>query len=1013
MNLSPQAPAAGEARLESIFRAAPAGIGVTRNRIIVEFNERLSAITGYSREEITGRPARLLYPTEEEYELVGRDKYRQISERGAGAVETRWVRKDGAVIDVLLSSAPIDPADWDKGITFTVLDIIEQKRAARARDESERKYRALFELNADAAYVIDRATGRILDANPAAWRMYGYNREEFLSLSVQDISAEPAASSAWIAALNSPASVRSRLHRRKDGTVFPVEISANAVELEGRDVIIATGRDLSERLRKEQALRASEENYRTLIETVPGVVYVAEAFEPWRTLRVSRGLEALCGLAPEEFLERGSRWEDLIDERDRERSKAALRKAVAAGGVYAAEYRIRHVDGGLRWVYDHGRATRDKHGNPALLFGVSIDITAQKQAEEALRRSEYEKSLILNSTSEMFTHYDPDLRIVWVNRAAADSAGLPPEQLAGRKCYEIWHRRAAPCADCPVLRAKATGLPQQGEITTPDGRIWALRSYPIHNEAGEVAALIEFGQDITARKRSEEALRESEERFRMAAQVMGEVICGCDFTTGRTTWTGAIREVTGYGDAEFQRFGLDSCRELIHPEDREAASAALESAARAGSEYTTEFRLRRKHGAYVPVELRGVFLPRASGSPRMLASLKDVSERKRAEERLVQAQKMESVGRLAGGIAHDFNNLLTVINGYSSLLLSGMHELDPARPGVAEIEKAGQRAADLVRQLLAFSRKQVLRPCVLNVNDVVAQMEGMLRRLSGEDIGIELDLEPSLVPVRADPGQLHQVLLNLAANAHDAMPSGGRLNIRTRNVVLKAPLRDSRNAEVPAGRYCSFSVTDSGFGIGEEARAHLFEPFYTTKEVGKGTGFGLSTVHGIVTQSGGFITVESEVKKGTTFTVYLPAADDTAGEPSAPAAAETRDGTETILVVEDQREVADFVVATLESCGYRVFRAANAGEALELCRNTNAPLHLLLTDVVMPGMNGRELAARAEQLRPGIRVVYMSGYDEEALAQRLGPDPNAPLLFKPFTPSTLAETVAKQLRAVR
>jgi PAS domain S-box-containing protein len=602
---------------------------------------------------------------------------------------------------------------------------------------------------------------------------------------------------------------------------------------------------------------------------------------------------------------------------------------------------------------------------------------------------------------------------VWVNRAAADLAGLAPEQLAGRKCYEIWHRRAAPCEDCPVLRAKETGLPQHGEITTPDGRIWAVRGYPIHNEAGQVSALIEFGQDITARKHSEEALRESEERFRMAAQVTGEVICDCDFATGRTTWTGAIREVTGYSSAEFQRFDVDSCHELIHPEDREAVKAAIGRSAQTGGEFTLEFRLRRKDGAYVPVELRGVFLPPASGPLRMLGSLKDVSERKRAEERLVQAQKMESVGRLAGGIAHDFNNLLTVINGYSSLLLSRMHDLDPARPGVAEIEKAGQRAADLVRQLLAFSRKQVLKPRVLNVNDVAAQMEAMLRRLSGEDIEIALDLEPSLVPVRADPGQLHQVLLNLAANARDAMPSGGRLNIRTRNVVLNAPLRDGRNPEVPPGRYCTFSVTDSGFGISEEVRGHLFEPFYTTKEVGKGTGLGLSTVHGIVTQSGGYITVASEVKKGTAFTVYLPAADDTAGEPSAPAAAETRNGTETILVVEDQREVADFVVATLESCGYRVFRVANAGEALELCRNTNAPLHLLLTDVVMPGMNGRELAARVVQLRPGIRVVYMSGYDEEALARRLGPDPDIPLLFKPFTPATLAEAVAKQLRAVR
>jgi two-component system cell cycle sensor histidine kinase/response regulator CckA len=385
----------------------------------------------------------------------------------------------------------------------------------------------------------------------------------------------------------------------------------------------------------------------------------------------------------------------------------------------------------------------------------------------------------------------------------------------------------------------------------------------------------------------------------------------------------------------------------------------------------------------------------------------NVSDHKRLEQQFTQAQKMEAVGRLAGGVAHDFNNLLTVINGYSEMVRDRLPPGDPARELVAEIARAGERAAGLTRQLLAFSRQQLVVPQVLDLNALVADTEKMLRRLIGEDVELAVDLEPDLGHVEADPGQIEQVLMNLAVNARDAMPQGGRLTIQTRNIRIDAA--ESRPGGRP-GPYVLLAVSDTGCGMSEGTQARLFEPFFTTKGPGRGTGLGLATVYGIVQQSGGHIDVESARGQGTTFRIYLPRVEALAPTRKSHQGVRLRPGgRETVLLVEDEAAVRALVRVVLREGGYTVLEARHGVEALRLAEQHTGPIHLLLSDVVMPELGGRELADRLAALRPGLKILYLSGYTDDAVLRHGVQEAEAALLQKPFTPDALALKVREVL----
>jgi signal transduction histidine kinase len=443
--------------------------------------------------------------------------------------------------------------------------------------------------------------------------------------------------------------------------------------------------------------------------------------------------------------------------------------------------------------------------------------------------------------------------------------------------------------------------------------------------------------------------------------------------------------------------------------------AASRNAIEGGQPYAIDHRIVRPDGSLRWVREQADILRDAQGrAVKMVGVAQDITERKQLEAQLVQSQKMEAIGRLAGGVAHDFNNILTAILGYSDVLLAQAGQDHPWREDLDEIRKAGERAASLTKQLLAFSRKQVLAPEVINLNTVVANVDKILRRVIGEDLELVMSGDASLAPVRADPGQIEQVLLNLAVNARDAMPRGGRLTVETRNVVLDEAYAREHVPIVP-GRYVLLQVSDTGEGMDRETRSHIFEPFFTTKEMGKGTGLGLSTVYGIIKQSGGFIWVDSEPGKGTVFQIHLPPSDSprAVGNPGGSGAGAERGGGETIFVVEDEDSVRSLARGILQANGYTVFDFSSGEAALSQLTANPEPVHLLLTDVVMPRLDGPQLAARVTALRPDIRVVYMSGYTDSSFGGRGLGKLDAPLIQKPFTPEMLAKRIRETLDSAR
>ena len=416
---------------------------------------------------------------------------------------------------------------------------------------------------------------------------------------------------------------------------------------------------------------------------------------------------------------------------------------------------------------------------------------------------------------------------------------------------------------------------------------------------------------------------------------------------------------------------------------------------------------RRKDGTEFPVEVSLSYV-QAAGSMYAIAFVSDISQRKHLEEQLLHAQKMEAVGRLAGGVAHDFNNMLTVISGYNRMILDELSPMDPLRGYAEEVLKAADRAEALTNQLLAFSRRQIMRPRVVGVNTVLAQTEKMLRRLIGEDVELVMRLDAGAGNIKADPLHVEQAVVNLAVNARDAMPLGGRLTIETENVILDENYARTHMGVKP-GEFVLIAVSDTGHGMDAETRRRIFEPFFTTKEKGKGTGLGLATVYGMIKQTGGDIWVYSEPGRGTTFKLYFPrvaepASDSAEGE----AGLAKRAGSETILVVEDEKAVRELTVHMLQQLGYVILTASSGAEALEAGQNHQGPIHLLLTDVVMPAMSGRQLADRLLERRPGTKVLFLSGYTENTVVHHGVLDAGVNFLPKPFS----RETLAKKLREV-
>ncbi|HEV2749162.1 MAG TPA: response regulator [Gemmatimonadales bacterium] len=504
------------------------------------------------------------------------------------------------------------------------------------------------------------------------------------------------------------------------------------------------------------------------------------------------------------------------------------------------------------------------------------------------------------------------------------------------------------------------------------------------------------------RKRAEEALRAREAHYRTILENIADGVFIADAEGRYLDVNPRACELTGY--ARDDLMGLKVTDTYLEV-DREEAAAQLSEIA-TGQVRSFERRLLRKDGSIITVETSA----RALSDGRLLSTVRDVTERRTLEEQLRQAQKMEAVGRLAGGVAHDFNNVLTAIFGYTDLLAEELPAESPFRQDLKEIRKAAERASGLTRQLLAFSRQQVLQPMVLRVNELVEDFEKMLRRLVAEDVELRLVLAPKVGNVRADAGQLQQVIMNLVVNARDAMPTGGKLLIETANTELSEQYVESHQPVIP-GRYVMVAVSDTGTGMNAQTQARIFEPFFTTKEKGRGTGLGLSTVYGIVKQSGGYVWVYSELARGTTFKIYLPRVEAPPERPAPSREAGTLAGTETILLAEDDEMLRPLAKGLLVKLGYTVLEAENAAQALAVASRHQGQIHLLVSDVVMPGASGRDLARRLAESRPDTKVLYISGYTDDAIVHHGMLEPGLNFLQKPFTPAALARKVREILNA--
>ncbi|MEO8505519.1 MAG: PAS domain S-box protein [Acidobacteriota bacterium] len=617
---------------------------------------------------------------------------------------------------------------------------------------------------------------------------------------------------------------------------------------------------------------------------------------------------------------------------------------------------------------------------------------------------------VFDGTHSVILVGDDEGRFVDVNPAACAFFGLTREELIGRQTEDFtlpgWDQASA-------RRAYREHGHAEGDIPLrlADGSVRVLHYTTTANILpGRHLAV---ARDVTKERQDADEIRQSRALLEQAQEVATMGSWTVDLRPGAARPISGSKEVfriLGIEEAEFDGLGA-TVFERVHPDDRAPLQEAAAQAILEGTGFALDLRVARPDGELRWVHDRARVECNHHGVPiRLIGVMQDITERKRLEAQFLQAQKMESVGRMAGGVAHDFNNLLTAILGYAEMMRRDIQGTHPHARAVEEIERAAQRAAALTRQLLVFSRKQRIAPKVIDVNLLVSDMERMLRRMIGEDVHLQTALAPGLWSVRADPGQLEQVLMNLAVNSRDAMPQGGGLRLTTRNALVTQEQARGIVGGHP-GECVVLTVSDDGTGMEPAVLAHLFEPFFTTKDIGKGTGLGLATVYGIVRQAGGFIHVDSSPGAGTTFEVFLPRSEESirAVRRAQPLAVTDSSGTETILLVEDEAVVRRLAADLLASAGYQVIDVGNGAEALAAADSHPGTIHLLLTDVILPGMSGVELAERFRALCPSARTVFMSGYTADALAEQAHLASDIAFLQKPFNADGLMQSVRAAL----
>jgi len=998
-----------ERRYHDLFNLDPDALLFidTLSLAVLDANEAAARLYGYAREDLLKLKVQELSAEPDETERAVRAGAQHVFLR-------RHKRKDGSIVPVEIRSAT---ADWDgrRMLFAAVRDISDRLAVEEALRQSESNYRLLFQANPHPMWVYDLATLEFLAVNPAAIQHYGYSRDEFLSMRISDIRPREDVP----ALLANVARVREGLdragvwrHRRKDGTIIDVEITSHALTFAGRRAEIVLANDVTERARLQRRLEENEQRLRLALEAVNDGVW--DWHVPSGQVFFSPRYYTMLGYEPAGFPATYEEWRARVHPDDLGAAEAAIRRVWSTPGAeYASEFRMLMLGGRWLWVLSRGKVVeRNGAGEVVRMIGIHTDITARKEAEERLRRSqarlaEAQRIAHLGSWEvELLYPAEWTRNPLWwseeVYRIFGRAPGQPEASLAA--FLEAVHPDDRAGLLAASRKAIAAGNAYQFEhrILRPDGalRIVLEQAEIVRDPDGRAQRLVGTVQDITDTRLAESEFRQ----LATAVQQAAEDILITD-PEGHIRYVNpAFERLTGYSRAEVM--GRNPSL-LKSGKQGPAFYHDMWARLRAGQVWIGRLVNRRKDGQLIEEE--GTIAPIHDPSGVLLGyvSVKhDVTERASLERQLRQAQKMEAVGQLAGGVAHDFNNLLQVIVGNLDLARDRLEPAHPVLEALGEIHRAAARAADLVRQLLAFSRVEVMRPTPVQLGGLVASLMKMIRRLIGEHIECSVQSEPGLPVVMADPGQIEQVIFNLCVNARDAMPRGGRLTLQTRLLTLDEVACRHQPGARP-GRFVVLVVSDNGQGMSPEVREHIFEPFFTTKEVGKGTGLGLATVYGIVRQHQGFITVESEPGAGATFRIHLPAsaAVQTAAAPAPTVAPALPGGRETILVAEDEPMVRALTIRILERAGYRVVAAADGQEALRLFHLEPEAFDLALLDVVMPRAGGREAAQAIRILRPRLPILFATGYTREGDAAPVDPTPQSDVLRKPFSSRELLERV--------
>lgn len=990
----------------AIFMLDPAGK-------VSSWNPGAERIKGYRSEEIIGQHFSVFYePQDIEAGKPERLLQTALAE-GRFEEEGIRVRKGGerywAIVTVTVLhdyfGNPVGYADVTRDIT--------ERKLAEDAVRMERDLSASILNSLPGVYYLYDQSGCFLRWNRRFEEVTGYSAEEMVDRHPLDFFAgdDKRLLAERIAKVfrDGSAEVEAQFLAR-DGRLTPYYFNGVRAEIGEKPCLLGMGIDITARKEAEEALRATDARLRRAARA--GNVGLWEWNIRTNEHYCSPEWKRQLGYEDDEIGNELIEWESRLHPDDFERTIQFVKDYIShPEGYYECEFRLRHKDGSYRWILSQASLANDAEGTPSLLLGSHVDITARKGVEQALHDTEARfRSLIEGVKDYAIYTMDAVGMITSWNEGATRIHGYAADEVLG-KPRDVLYSEADVASGVPqreMEQAATQGkASEEGWRVHKNGtRFWANGTMTaFRDESGKLQGFVKVTRDLTEIRQAEEALRLRDRVIQAVSQ--GILILDPNQPDQPIIYASeGFERMSGYAAAEVLG---KTWRLLLGKETDRESIANLDVAMQNGREHAVEIQIYRKNGGRF---WSALFLTPVRDEEEHLAHLvvvlADVTDRRTLEQALHQSQKMDAIGQLAGGIAHDFNNLLIVISGYSELLLGDLPSDDPSRESLRQIQIAGERAASLTRQLLAFSRRSMLELKVVELNAIVNDMATMLRRIIGENVQLATALDPNLGRIKVDPGQLGQLLMNLAVNARDAMPKGGKLTIQTEEVEIDG-VYAQLHPDAKAGRYVRLSVSDTGTGMPPEVVTRIFEPFFTTKSLGKGTGLGLAVVHGIVRQCGGHIEVYSEIGHGTTFKVYLPAVDQPNSTATSAPSRASLSGTETILLVEDEKAVRELAVTVLRTHGYAVVPAESAQDALRVLDGQSVRPDLVVTDIVMPGMEGTELVELLRTRFPGLPVLYLSGYTNDTIYRHGMLRGDMAYLQKPFTLVGLAEKIREVL----